>query len=42
MPFPSVQGTQAAVRAMVDAEHADGRKPELIAYAHGGFDLQPG
>ncbi|MEQ9077951.1 MAG: glycosyltransferase [Sandaracinaceae bacterium] len=41
MPFPSVQGTQAAVRAMVDAEHADGRKPELIAYAHGGFDLQP-
>lgn len=41
MPFPSVQGTQAAVRAMLDAEMADGRKPELLAYAHGGFELTP-
>lgn len=39
MPFPSVQGTQAAVRAMVDAEHADGREPALLTYAHGGFEL---
>lgn len=40
MPFPSVQGTQAAVRMMVDAEHADGRAPELLTYAHGGFELK--
>ncbi len=35
MPFPSVQGTQAAVRAMLDAEHAAGRSPALLSYAHG-------
>ncbi|MFK7986958.1 MAG: glycosyltransferase [Sandaracinaceae bacterium] len=39
MPFPSVQGTQGAVRAMVDAEHEAGRGPELLTYAHGGFEL---
>lgn len=41
MPFPTVQGTQAAVRAMIDAEHAAGRAPELLAYAHGGYELVP-
>ncbi len=40
MPFPSAQGTQAAVKMMVDAEHAAGLAPELLTYAHGGFDLQ--
>lgn len=40
MPFPSVQGTQAAVRAMVEAEHEAGRAPELLTYAHGGFELR--
>ncbi|MGE0785132.1 MAG: glycosyltransferase [Sandaracinaceae bacterium] len=41
MPFPSVQGTQAAVRMMVDAEHAAGLRPELCTYAHGGYELEP-
>ncbi len=36
MPFPTVQGTQAAVRAMIDAEHEAGLAPELLTYAHGG------
>jgi glycosyltransferase involved in cell wall biosynthesis len=40
MPFPSVQGTQAAVRSMVDAEHAAGRAPALLTYAHGAFELR--
>jgi glycosyltransferase involved in cell wall biosynthesis len=40
LPFPSVQGTQAAVRAMVEAEHAAGRAPELLTYAHGGYELR--
>lgn len=41
MPFPTVQGTQAAVRAMIEAEHADGRSPELLTYARGGYELTP-
>lgn len=40
MPFPSVQGTQAAVRMMVDAEHEAGWLPELLTYAHGGSELR--
>lgn len=40
MPFPSVQGTQAAVRAMLDAEHSQGLAPELLTYAHGGFEAR--
>src|SRR5687767_14286649 len=40
MPFPSVQGTQAAVRSMLDAEHAAGLEPELLTYAHGAYDSQ--
>lgn len=40
MPFPSVQGTQAAVRMMVEAEHAHGREPELVTYAHGAYELE--
>lgn len=41
MPFPSVQGTQAAVRAMIDAEHEAGLAPQLLTYAHGGYELTP-
>jgi glycosyltransferase involved in cell wall biosynthesis len=41
MPFPSVQGTQAAVRAMIDAEHAAGMRPELCTYAHGADGAPP-
>lgn len=41
MPFPTVQGTQAAVRAMIDAEHEAGREPVLLTYAHGGYELSP-
>lgn len=39
MPFPSVQGTQAAVRMMVEAEHEAGLAPELLTYAHGAYEL---
>ncbi|MBX3270162.1 MAG: glycosyltransferase [Sandaracinaceae bacterium] len=41
MPFPTVQGTQAALRMMLDAEHAAGRAPALLSYAHGGFEHAP-
>ncbi len=41
MPFPTVQGTQAAVRAMIEAEHEAGLGPELVTYAHGGYELTP-
>lgn len=41
MPFPTVQGTQAAVRAMLDAEHAAGRETALLTYAHAGYELSP-
>lgn len=41
MPFPTVQGTQAAVRAMIEAEHEAGLAPELVTYAHGGYELTP-
>lgn len=35
LPFPSPQGTQAAVRAMLDALHEAGRPARLLTYAHG-------
>jgi glycosyltransferase involved in cell wall biosynthesis len=35
MPFPTVQGTQAAVRSMVEALAAAGRPTELLTYGHG-------
>lgn len=41
MPFPTVQGTQAAVRAMIEAEHEAGRQPALLTYAHAGYELTP-
>jgi glycosyltransferase involved in cell wall biosynthesis len=33
LPFPTTQGTQAAIAAMLRA--LEGRSPELLAYAHG-------
>ncbi len=39
MPFPSVQGTQAAIRAILDVEHEASRAPALLTYAHGGYEL---
>jgi len=35
-PYPSPQGTQALVREMLEASHAQGDVPELLTYAHGG------
>ncbi|MEM1415011.1 MAG: glycosyltransferase, partial [Myxococcota bacterium] len=34
-PFPSPQGTQALIGAMLEALRASGDAPELLAYAHG-------
>lgn len=41
MPFPSHQGTQAAVRAMVDVLAGIGRDTHLLTYAHGAFPIDP-
>ena len=41
MPFPTVQGTQAAIGAMMDAEHAAGLSPELLTYKNSGYSLRP-
>lgn len=35
LPFPSAQGTQAALHAMLCALQEDGQRPELLCYAHG-------
>jgi glycosyltransferase involved in cell wall biosynthesis len=35
LPFPTQQGTQAAVHAMLSALSAAGQAPELLCYAHG-------
>ncbi len=37
LPFPSHQGTQAAVDAMLRAESTLGRPAHLLAYAHGAY-----
>jgi glycosyltransferase involved in cell wall biosynthesis len=37
LPFPSHQGTQAALRAMLDALARSGRTSPLLAYAHAGY-----
>lgn len=37
LPFPSHQGTQAAVHAMLEASAAAGADPHLLVYAHGAF-----
>jgi glycosyltransferase involved in cell wall biosynthesis len=39
MPFPTRQGTQAAVDAILRAETAAGRPVELLTYGQGAFEL---
>lgn len=41
LPFPSHQGTQAAIAAMLDALHAQGAPAELLTYAHGAHRAGP-
>jgi glycosyltransferase involved in cell wall biosynthesis len=42
LPFPSHQGTQAAIAAMLEASVASGRQSELLVYARGGYALDAG
>lgn len=37
LPFPSHQGTQAALRSMLEALARNGRTSPLLAYAHAGY-----
>jgi colanic acid biosynthesis glycosyl transferase WcaI len=39
LPFPSYQGTQAAIRAMLEASTRSGRHAELFAYAASGYSF---
>jgi glycosyltransferase involved in cell wall biosynthesis len=39
LPFPSYQGTQAAIRAMLEASTRAGRNAELFTYAAAGYPL---
>jgi glycosyltransferase involved in cell wall biosynthesis len=41
LPFPSHQGTQAAIRAMLEARVRAGRRVELLTYATGGYAFTP-
>lgn len=41
LPFPSHQGTQAAIAAMLHASAEAGRQPQLLTYAHGAHPLDP-
>lgn len=41
MPYPTPQGTQALVGAMMRALHARGRDAELLVYADGQSDADP-
>lgn len=38
LPFPSHQGTQAAIDAMLRASAGAGRDPHLLTYAHGAYE----
>jgi len=42
LPFPSPQGTQAIVRAMVEALADAGHDTHLLTYAHGALDPREG
>jgi glycosyltransferase involved in cell wall biosynthesis len=42
LPFPSYQGTQAAIRAMLEASTRAGRASALFTYASSGYPLAPG
>ena len=39
LPFPSYQGTQAAIAAMLDASTSTGRPTHLLTYAQAGYEL---
>lgn len=39
MPFPTAQGTQAAVRAMLDVLAGVGHETHLLAYGRGAFEI---
>ena len=39
LPFPTHQGTQAAIAAMLEASAASGRRTELLVYARTGYAL---
>jgi glycosyltransferase involved in cell wall biosynthesis len=41
LPFPSRQGTQAAIRAMLEARVRAGRRVELFTYATAGYAFAP-
>ena len=40
LPFPSPQGTQAAIDAMLRASASVGRDPHLLTYAHGAYETE--
>jgi hypothetical protein len=39
LPFPSYQGTQAAIAAMLDASASTGRPTHLLTYAQAAYEL---
>ena len=39
LPFPSYQGTQAAIAAMLDASTSTGRPTHLLTYAQAAYEL---
>lgn len=41
LPFPSYQGTQAAIRSMLETRAARGTRAELYTYGASGYALQP-
>lgn len=41
MSFPSYQGTQGVVRAMLEALHRSGKSPHLFSYAPAGYPYRP-
>ena len=40
-PFPSYQGTQAAIRSMLEVRAARGKRAELFAYGAAGYSFSP-
>ena len=40
LPFPSYQGTQAAIRSMLETRHASGTRVELFTYGNAGYDWE--
>ena len=41
LPFPSYQGTQAAIRSMLEASQRMGQRAELLCYATSGYAYHP-